>query len=51
VDPDAEVVEGIHPALAAWGRVIEKFLAKYPEQWLRLDRAFVEDTTAAAGAL
>jgi lauroyl/myristoyl acyltransferase len=29
--------------LLAWGKVLEKFIAKYPEQWLFLDPAFVED--------
>ena len=48
VDPEAELVGGVHPALLEWGKAIEKFIAAYPDQWLVLDRAFVEDTTASA---
>jgi len=48
VDPAAELVGGVHPALLEWGKVIEKFVAAYPEQWLVLDPAFVEDTVTAA---
>jgi lauroyl/myristoyl acyltransferase len=48
VDPDAELVNGVHPALLEWGKVIEKFVAEYPEQWLVLGPAFVEDTPVAA---
>jgi phosphatidylinositol dimannoside acyltransferase len=43
VDPDATLVKGVHPQLLAWGKVLEKFIAKYAEQWLFLDPAFVED--------
>ena len=43
VDPNAELINGIHPALLEVGRVIEKYIAAYPEQWLILDPAFVED--------
>jgi lauroyl/myristoyl acyltransferase len=43
VDPDAKLMNGVHPQLLAWGKVLEKFIAKYPEQWLFLDPAFVED--------
>jgi KDO2-lipid IV(A) lauroyltransferase len=43
VDPDATLIKGIHPQLLAWGKVLEKFIAKYAEQWLFLDPAFVED--------
>lgn len=43
VDPDASLINGVHPQLLAWGKVLEKFIAKYPEQWLFLDPAFVED--------
>ncbi len=43
VDPHAELIHGIHPALLEVGKVIEKYIAAYPEQWLVLDRAFVED--------
>lgn len=48
VDPDAELIGGIHPALLEWGRVIEKFVSAYPEQWLVLDPAFAEDAIAPA---
>ena len=43
VDADAELVDGVHPALLQLGKVIEKYVAAYPEQWLVLDPAFVED--------
>jgi lauroyl/myristoyl acyltransferase len=33
----------VHPALLQLGRVIEKFIAAYPQQWLILAPAFVED--------
>jgi KDO2-lipid IV(A) lauroyltransferase len=48
VDAGAELVGGAHPALLRWGKVIEKFIAAYPEQWLVLGPAFVEDAPAAA---
>jgi len=44
VDPEARLVDGVHPALLEIGRVLEKFIAAYPEQWLVLDAAFVEDS-------
>jgi phosphatidylinositol dimannoside acyltransferase len=47
VDPDASLINGVHPQLLAWGRVLETFIAKYPEQWLFLDPAFVEDKLPA----
>jgi lauroyl/myristoyl acyltransferase len=43
VDPEARLRDGVHPQLLEWGKVLEKFIAKYPEQWLFLDPAFVED--------
>jgi KDO2-lipid IV(A) lauroyltransferase len=43
VDRDAPAVGGVHPALLAIGKVFEKYLKRYPEQWLVLDKAFVED--------
>ncbi|CAN5433056.1 N/A [soil metagenome] len=43
VDPAADVVDGIDPALRAIGRTIESFVARFPEQWLVLNRVFVED--------
>ncbi len=43
VDPDATLIEGVHPALLQLAKVIEKYVALYPEQWLVLDPAFVED--------
>jgi KDO2-lipid IV(A) lauroyltransferase len=42
-DPDAPLVEGAEPALRSIGRSIEKFIGRFPEQWLVLNRAFVED--------
>ncbi len=43
VDPEAELVDGVHPALLEVGKVIEKYVRAYPEQWLVLEPAFVED--------
>jgi lauroyl/myristoyl acyltransferase len=43
VDPEARLRDGVHPQLLEWGKVLEKFIAKYSEQWLFLDPAFVED--------
>jgi len=45
VDSDAALIDGVHPALLQLGKVIEKYIAAYPEQWLVLDPAFVEDLT------
>ena len=35
--------DDIEPVLNQIGRVLEKYLTKYPDQWLVLDRAFIED--------
>ena len=43
VDPNAEPIDGVDPAVRAIGRTIESFVARFPEQWLVLNRAFVED--------
>ena len=43
VDPDAVLVDGVHPAMLQLGKVIEKYVTLYPEQWLVLDPAFMED--------
>jgi lauroyl/myristoyl acyltransferase len=43
VDADAPAVDGVDPALLAIARVMESFISRYPQQWLVLDRAFVED--------
>ena len=40
VDPDAELVDGVDPALRQIAQAIQFFVAKYPEQWLVLHRAF-----------
>jgi lauroyl/myristoyl acyltransferase len=46
VDPGAELVGGVHPALLQWGKAIEKYVRAYPDQWLVLAPAFMEDTPA-----
>lgn len=46
VDADAASIEGVHPMLWQIGKIMEKYLAAYPEQWLVLDAAFVEDAPA-----
>lgn len=46
VYPDAELIDGIPPALLQIGKTIEKYLVAYPEQWLVLEAAFVEDASA-----
>jgi lauroyl/myristoyl acyltransferase len=48
VSADAPTIDGVHPALAELGRVIEKYVAAYPQQWLILSPAFVEDADAQA---
>ena len=47
IDPNALLVDGVHPALLQLGRVMEKYIAAYPEQWLVLNPAFVEDAVNA----
>jgi len=46
VDADAELIDGVHPALLHLGAIIAKHLAAHPEQWLILTPAFMEDQTA-----
>jgi lauroyl/myristoyl acyltransferase len=43
VNPDAEPVHGVDPALLAIAKAIESFVARYPKQWLLLEPVFVED--------
>ena len=43
VDPNAKLIDGVHPQLLQWAKVLEKYIAAYPEQWLMLEAAFVED--------
>jgi phosphatidylinositol dimannoside acyltransferase len=43
VDPNARLIDGVHPQLLEWGKVLEKYIAVNPEQWLVLETAFVED--------
>jgi phosphatidylinositol dimannoside acyltransferase len=43
VDAQAELVDGVHPALLQLGAVIAKHVAAHPQQWLMLTPAFVED--------
>ena len=50
VDPNAKPIDGIHPALHQLAKVLEKFIAQYPEQWLILEPAFVEDTAQLRGS-
>ena len=48
VDPDAPAPsDGVDPALRAIAKAMESFVSRYPEQWLVLDRVFVEDTAGA----
>lgn len=47
IDPDAPLIDGVHPALLQLGKVIEKYVAAYPEQWLVLDPAFAEDAVTS----
>lgn len=44
VDPAAEWVHGVHPALKRFASILEQYVKAYPEQWLLLQPAFVEDT-------
>jgi KDO2-lipid IV(A) lauroyltransferase len=43
VDRNARMVDGVHPALLELARAIEKIVSAFPDQWLVLDEAFVED--------
>jgi lauroyl/myristoyl acyltransferase len=43
VDADAQLINGVHPALLQLAAAIEKHVAAHPEQWLILTPAFVED--------
>jgi lauroyl/myristoyl acyltransferase len=43
VDPSAELIDGVHPALLQLAKVLEKYISAYPDQWLVLDPAFIED--------
>jgi len=47
VDPQAEPIDGVHPALLQIGKTLEKYVLAYPDQWLLLDRAFVEDAVGS----
>jgi lauroyl/myristoyl acyltransferase len=44
VDPNADLVDGALPAVRQIAAAIEKYVVANPDQWLVLDRAFVEDT-------
>lgn len=50
IDPAAPDADGVDPALLAVARAIEPFVARYPEQWLTLARAFVEDEAPVRNA-
>ena len=50
VDPAAEHVDGMHPALLEFAAVLERYVKAYPEQWLLLQPAFVEDSLGAGAA-
>jgi lauroyl/myristoyl acyltransferase len=41
VDANAELIDGVDPALLKIGQAIESFVEKCPQQWLVLNRAFV----------
>jgi KDO2-lipid IV(A) lauroyltransferase len=43
VDAQAELVDGVHPALLELGAIIARHVAAHPRQWLMLTPAFVED--------
>jgi KDO2-lipid IV(A) lauroyltransferase len=43
VDAEAEYGQGAHPALLRFAGILEKYVKAYPEQWLLLQPAFVED--------
>lgn len=49
VDPNASDVDGIDPALQQIAAAIESFVARYPEQWLVLATAFIEDQPCGRG--
>ncbi len=49
VDPGDPDEGGIHPATTSLARVIESYVARFPEQWLTINPAFLEDTDRSAG--
>jgi KDO2-lipid IV(A) lauroyltransferase len=54
IEPAIEVVAspatGPHPALLRWAAVLEKYVRAYPDQWLMLQPALIEDADAGADA-
>ncbi len=46
VQTEIPALSGIDPTLWQIGKVLEKYLGTYPEQWLVLEAAFVEDALA-----
>lgn len=44
VDPAAAELDGVHPALPQFAAILERYVKAYPEQWLLLQPAFVEDS-------
>jgi phosphatidylinositol dimannoside acyltransferase len=43
VDAEADLIDGVHPALLELGNNIQKHVSAHPDQWLMLTPAFVED--------
>jgi KDO2-lipid IV(A) lauroyltransferase len=48
VEPDAQLVNGVHPQLLKLGKVIEKYITAYSDQWLVLEPAFIEDSASSS---
>ncbi len=48
VDGSDEWINGVHPALLQLAAVLEKYITAYPDQWLVLDPAFIEDAVEPA---
>lgn len=47
--PERRAADGPHPALLQWASLLERYVRTYPDQWLLLQPALVED--AAEGAV
>ena len=43
IEPGARATDGPHPALLQWAALLERYVRTYPDQWLLLQPALVED--------
>jgi KDO2-lipid IV(A) lauroyltransferase len=50
IDTEAQLIDGVPPALLQLGAIIAKHVSAHPEQWLTLTPAFVEDKVHSPSA-